>query len=130
MESLDIPSYSLLENSSTNGFDINKFEQLADFKLLYLNRKTYWLGRNYKNQFMSESYLLYRIAHFKMLRLKFLDYILKQYNAALDRFKEEYIISGEIITTSTRIDYDKYLTDLKDGKLNTTQVSDVINSLT
>lgn len=128
MAKIDLLDYSIYSQTA-KGFDIEKFKRLSEFKLLYLNRKTYWCGRNYANQHMSESYLLYRMAHYKMLRLKFLDYILSKYNTALERFKTEYAFEGRIITTEKRIDYAKCLEDLKEGNLSTSQVSDIINSM-
>lgn len=126
MKSLDLPNPSLVTVGKM-GFNITDFKQMSERKLLKLNDKTYWLGRNYNNEFLSECYLLFRVANYKMLRFRFLDYFLKEYNQSLKRLGDNYGFSGRIIT-STKINYNDCLEKLAKGDFNTSQASNFINS--
>jgi len=126
MKSLDIPNYSTIVSNPKLGFDIKKFQQLTEFKLLKLHNRTFWDGRNHNNQYLSESYMLYRIAHYKLVRLQFLDYLLTKYNQALRRLGDDFGFFGEIVTTRKRIDYEDCLSKLADGQLNTSQACKII----
>lgn len=126
MKSLDIPDYSTNVLNPKFGFDINRFKQLTEFKLLKLHNRTFWDGRDYNNQYLSESYMLYRKAHYKLVRLQFLDYLLTKYNQTLRRLGENFGFSGEIVTTRKRIDYEDCLSKLTAGQLNTSQACKII----
>lgn len=126
MVEIDLPSDSMIENGQKIGFDFLEFNRRNELKLLYINRKTHWLGRNYNNQHLSESYSLYRTAKYKILRLSILDYFFKQFNNALKRFQEECDFKGEIIATFERISYEEHLESLQKGEINTSQFCDII----
>ena len=126
MAAIELPSASMLENGQKIGFDFREYNKRNELKLLQFNKKTHWLGRNYSNQHLSESYLLYRTAHYKMLRLTILDYFLKKFNDALKRFQGECSFEGKIVATFQRINYEEHLEALRKGEINTSQFRDII----
>lgn len=125
---LEVTKYTDLMLDKKSKFDFNEYKRKADFKLLYLTKDIHWMGRNYDNQYLSENYLLYRISMYKKMRWEFLDYMIKKFNEALDRFKDEYTFKGRIVVNTVPIDYEKHLADLSEGKINTTQMSDIVNA--
>lgn len=110
-----------------SNFDITIFTQKAEYRLLWLTRKIHWLGRNFGNQYLSEAYLLYKMSMYKKMRWKILDYFVASFNSALDRFGNEFGFTGKIIINMQRIDYDKHFADLSNGKINTSQMSKIVN---
>ena len=73
-----------------NSVDFKKYSSTNDFNLIKLCKDIGWVGRNYSNQFLSDSYLLYRETHGKILQYDFLDYILKKINDGLTPLKEKF----------------------------------------
>lgn len=108
------------------GFDFKEYIRKNEFALLKATRNVYWYGRNARNQYMSESYLLYRAAKFKMLRKEFLNYIIRQMNMGLQNYKNEFGFNGEIIVDCADFDYMKEFERLWSGEINTSQLSKLV----
>ena len=80
----------------------------------------------YSNQHLSESYLLYRAAYADMLQYRFLDYMLQKLNNGFEPLRQEFGFVGRIITPLPRINYSQHLAEYHDGKINASQLGDVI----
>ena len=117
----------LIQNPNMKGiFDYTEYQKLEDYKLLKMVNPIHWLGRNYSNQHLSESYLLYRKMQYKMLRYKFLDYILHQINEGLYRFKTEWGFSGKISASISLPDYKNLFIQYNNGKINASQLCSIV----
>lgn len=129
MSLLDITATTALTtDESLNGiYDFTEHQRQVDFCLLKYTRKIYWLGRSYSNQHLSESYLLYRMAHYKMLRFKFLDYILRQINNGLEDLQKEFKFDGKIVTPLERTNFEAHLREYYSGRISASQLSDILN---
>ena len=99
-------------------FDITKYSAIADKKMLRLNKRTFWYGRNSSNQYLSEAYLLYHVMNFRMLQWKFLEYVIVSYNKALSKIEEQVGPLGQINIDPKRPDYGLYWDQLQKGELN------------
>lgn len=111
------------------GIYINNFtehQKQLEFQFLNCTRKIFWNGRNYSNQHLSESYLLYRAAYADMLQYRFLDYMLQKLNNGFEPLRQEFGFVGRIITPLPRINYSQHLAEYHDGKINASQLGDVI----
>lgn len=124
LDALDIVSMNV--TSKVTGFDFGEFVRKNDFRLLKETRKIYWYGRKGDNQFMSESYLLYRNAKFKMLKKAALKYMLQQINKGLKKHSEEWKISGEIVAQFKDIDYMKKFDDFQEKRITPSEFCDII----
>jgi len=73
MNHLDITASdsALMENSNRIKCDFTEHNRMRQYKLLKLNKRTGWFGREYNDPHLTESYLLYRIATFKKIGLIF-----------------------------------------------------------
>lgn len=120
----DVSDMSL--NPGKTGFDFNEYIRKKEFSLLKITRNVHWYGRNNENQYMSESYLLYRAAKFKMLRKEFLNYMIRQINKGLQNYKNELGFSGKIVIGCEDIDYMKEFKRLWAGEINTSQLSKLV----
>lgn len=107
-------------------YSFTEHKKQMDYLLLKYTRKVFWHGRNHSNQHLSESYLLYREAYYAMLKYKFLDYILQIINNGFEPLRQEFGFEGKIITTLPKIDYKKYLEEYHAGRINASQLSDII----
>jgi hypothetical protein len=110
----------------TSDFNIDYFKSYSEKKMLKLNRRTYWTGRNYTNQFISEGYLLYRSIKFKELQWRFLEYLISGYNKALSGIIAEKKVNGQIMIKEKKPDYTSYINRLQRGDLNFEQLSSLI----
>ncbi|MEH2938469.1 hypothetical protein [Lawsonibacter sp. JLR.KK007] len=108
------------------GFNFSRYKSKSEFALLKATKSVYWYGRDGKNQYMGESYLLYRAARFTMLRKKFLIYIIQQINKGLQNHKQEIGFNGELAIDCEEIDYMKEFERLWTGEINTTQLSKLV----
>lgn len=117
----DVSDFSL--DSKKLGFDFNQYIHKTEFNLLKVTKQVYWYGRNGNNQHLSESYLLYRVAKFKMLQKSFLDYMLKKINSGLEIHKAEFGFNGKIVADCDSVDYMKEFERLWAGEINTSQLS-------
>ena len=96
LANLDVTKASQLTFDSRLYVYLLEYVKITEYDLLKFTNNVHWLGRNYSNQHLSESYLLYRKIKFKILRYEFLKYILEQINCGLDRLKEEWGFTGNI----------------------------------
>ncbi len=103
-------------------FDISKYSAIADKKMLRLNKRTFWYGRNSSNQYLSEAYLLYHVMNFRMLQWKVLEHVIASYNKALSKIEEQVGSLGQISIESKRPDYELYWDQLQKGELNFEQL--------
>jgi len=97
-----------------------------EFLLLKYTKKIFWYGRNGSNQHLSESYLLYRAAHLKLWRKRFLDYLIEKLNDGLKRYKEEVGFEGKIKVKECEYDYLKELERYKSGEINAEQLANMV----
>ena len=118
IQKLELP-LNMLE---IKNFDITKYSALADKKMLRLNKRTFWYGRNASNRYMSEAYLLYHVMNFQMLQWKVLEYVISRYNDALSKIEEHVGLLGKISITTKRPDYELYWDQLQKGELNFEQL--------
>ncbi|MDD4029268.1 MAG: hypothetical protein PHX86_06145 [Caldisericia bacterium] len=102
------------------------FKRWLDFEFLKTNKKSFWDGRKPYNYFLNEPYSLYREANYKMIRYKFLDYILQEFNSSLERFSSKFSFNGRIVTTAIRINYQKHLKAFQDGEMNIEQLNTIL----
>ena len=110
-------------NPDKTGFDFNAYIRKSDFNLLKTTKKVYWYGRKGDNQYLSESYLLYRATKFKMLRKDFLNYMIHQINDGLHYHKVEAGFCGKLVANCEDIDYMDEFEKLWAGEINTSQLS-------
>ena len=94
-----------------------------DYLLLKYTKRLHWYGRNLQNQQLSESYLLFRAAHFMLWRKSFLDYLIMKLNDGLKRFSEELNFKGRIKVKDMEYDYQKEIEDYNAGKINTEELA-------
>lgn len=113
-------------NSEKTGFDFSEYIRISEFNLLKTTKKVYWYGRKGDNQHLSESYLLYRAAKFKMLRKDFLNYMIHQINTSLHYHKVEAGFCGELVVNCEDIDYMNEFEKLWAGEINTSQLSKIV----
>ena len=115
-----------LDKSLEGIYNFTEHQKRIDFLLLKYTRKIFWLGRDYSNQHLSESYLLYRQLYYTILQQYFLDYILKQLNEGLEPLRQEFGFKGKITTLIPKIDYKKHFEEYYSGKINASQLGDII----
>ena len=119
-----INSTALSLDQKLNGkYNFDDHHKRHDFLLLKYTHNLYWYGRNSSNQFMSESYLLYRSAHQKLWRKQFLDYLIKKLNEGLSRYKEELCFEGNIVVKELGYNYYAELVKYDSGELNAEQLA-------
>lgn len=117
---------ALMGNSNRIKYDFNEHNRMRQYKLLKLNKRTGWFGRERNNPHLTESYLLYRIANFKKIRFDFLQYIISQINIALKQFETDLSFEGRIVIEVPSVNYDEHFAALSKGIINTTQLGDII----
>ena len=122
MNKLDLPT-ELLES---HDFDITIYSQKVEKQLLKINKRTHWFGRNYKNQYMNDAYLLYRIMCFKELQWKFFKYIVSKYNEALAALSKSEDIQGQIVIQETVPEFNDYYIKLNEGQINFEQLTNLL----
>lgn len=115
-----------LDKSLEGIYNFTEHQKQLEFQFLNCTRKIFWNGRNYSNQHLSESYLLYRAAYADMLQYRFLDYMLQKLNNGFEPLRQEFGFVGRIITPLPRINYSQHLAEYHDGKINASQLGDVI----
>lgn len=59
-----------LDKSLEGIYNFTEHQKQLEFQFLNCTRKIFWNGRNYSNQHLSESYLLYRAAYADMLQYR------------------------------------------------------------
>ena len=116
----------MLDSTMKDIFDFEKYQKSMDYKLLKDTHSIHWLGRDYSNQYLSESYHLYRQMQYKVLRYKFLQYILHQINVGLSHFKTEWGFSGEISTSVSLPPYEDLLIQYNKGEINSSTLCDIV----
>lgn len=127
MKEYDLTNVSDMSlNPEKTGFDFSEYIRKNDFTLLKTTKRVYWYGRKGNNQYLSESYLLYRAAKFKMLRKEFLDYMIQQINKGLNHHKIEAEFCGKLVVNCEDIDYMDEFEKLWSGKINTSQLSKIV----
>lgn len=107
-------------------FDFKEFQKYMEYKLLKDTGAIHWLGRNYSNQHLSESYHLYRTIQYKVLRYRFLQYILDQINAGLDKFKSEWGFAGNISVSVSLAHYEEAFNRYSKGEINASTLGDIV----
>lgn len=110
-------------NPEKTGFDFSEYIRKSEFNLLKTTKRVYWHGRNGDNQYLSESYLLYRSAKFKMLRKDFLNYMIHQINISLQYHKDEAGFGGELVIHCEDVDYMSEFKKFWAGEINISQLS-------
>lgn len=108
-------------------YDFTAHLEKNEYKLLQFTRKTCWMGRNYRNQRLSESYLLYRSAQYKATAFRFLAYMLERINEGLDRFTSDLGYRGHIVAKYTPPNYEKALAAYMNGDMHVKELFDFIN---
>lgn len=117
----------LVLDSNMNGiFDLTKYHEALEYKLLKQTKPVHWLGRSYSNKYLSESYLLYRTIQYKKLKYNFLEYILQQINEGLDAFKTGWDFSGKISIMSPLPDYQGEFEKYRNGEINASQLCKIV----
>ena len=115
-----------LDKSLEGIYNFAEHKKYLELQFLNCTRKIFWNGRNYTNLNLSESYLLYRAAYADMLQYKFLDYMLQKLNNGFEPLRQEFCFTGKIITPLPRINYNQYLAEYHGGKINASQLGDII----
>ena len=115
-----------LDKSLEGIYNFTEHQKQLEFQFLNCTRKIFWNGRNYSNQHLSESYLLYRAAYADMLQYRFLDYMLQKLNNGFEPLRQEFGFVGRIITPLPRINYNQHLAEYHDGRINASQLGDII----
>lgn len=105
------------------GFDFSEYIRKSEYNLLKTTKRVYWYGRNGENQYLSESYMLYRAAKFKMLRKEFLNYMIQQINMGLNNHKIEIGFCGKLVVDCEDIEYLGEFEKLWAGNINISQLS-------
>lgn len=125
---IDLSGYTdlTLDQNLKGIYSFTEHQKQMDYLLLKYTRKVFWYGRSHSNQHLSESYLLYREAYYAMLQYKFLDYILQRINNGFEPLRQEFGFEGKIVTCLPRIDYKKYLEEYCAGRINASQLGDII----
>ena len=128
LANLDVTKASqlTLDPRAKKYFDFKEYVKITEYDLLKFTNNVYWLGRNYSNQHLSESYLLYRKIKFKILRYEFLKYILKQINCGLDHLKDEWGFTGNIGISFTLPDYNAFIKKYESGEYNASKLGDIV----
>ena len=116
----------VLDKSLKGIYNFTEHQKQLEFQFLNCTRKIFWNGRNYSNQHLSESYLLYRAAYADMLQYRFLDYMLQKLNNGFEPLRQEFGFVGRIITPLPRINYNQHLAEYHDGRINASQLGDII----
>lgn len=129
LKSLDTLSISGLavDSKAEKYYDFTAHWEKNEYKLLQFTRKTCWMGRNYSNQHLSESYLLYRSAQYKAIAFRFLTYMLGRINEGLDRFASDLGYRGHIVAKYTPPNYEKALDAYMKGDMHVKELFDFIN---
>lgn len=128
LANLDVTKASQLtfDSRAKEYFNFKEYVKITEYDLLKFTNNVHWLGRNYSNQHLSESYLLYRKIKFKILRYEFLKYILEQINCGLDRLKEEWGFTGNIGISFTLPDYNAFIKKYESGEYNASKLGDIV----
>jgi len=120
----------LINDPKLNGiYNFKEHQKSMEYKLLKFTRKIFWLGRNYGNQHLSESYLLYRSAQYKSLLFRFLTYFLEQINKGIDRFGSELGYTGHIKAKYGQPDYKDAFARYWRGEMNVTDLNNFITPI-
>lgn len=120
----------LINDPNLNGiYNFTEHQKRMDYELLKSTKKIFWLGRNYSNQHLSESYLLYRSAQYKSLFFRFLTYCLEQINKGIDFFSSELGYAGHIKAKYSQPDYETALTRYWKGEINVTDLNNFITPI-
>ena len=93
---------------------------------LKINKRIHWNERNYQNEHISEAYFLYRAVEYKMLRLRFLNYLIGKYNKAVGKIGETSGFGGAIEIAEEIPDYNECLEKLQSGEYCFEQASKII----
>lgn len=116
----------VLDSEMENKFDFSKWKTKADFLKLKYPYKIGWVCRDYDNPLLSESYFLYRSIRFKMLRKKFLEYLLQRINIGIGNLSEEIAAEGKIVISESIVDYEKEWHRFSGGEICTSELSDIV----
>lgn len=119
----------MLDKSIEKHYDFMEHIKKNEFKLLQYTRGLYWYGRNMRNQYLSESYRLYRDIHLKLLRKDILNYLLEQINDSLTEFKTEMGFVGTIVAKDLTSDYNAEFQRYYTGEINAEQLGKIIYRL-
>lgn len=115
----------VLSNTKT-GFDYDIYRKKNDFNLLKSTRKIFWNIHGIDNQYLGDSYMLYRKAKFKMIKKDYLQYILHQMNLALEKHKEEMKFEGKICANYNNINYVEQFEKMQNGEINISQFCKIV----
>lgn len=118
---------TLMLNPEMNGiFNFEEYQKAIEYKLLKDTKSIHWLGRNYSNQHLSESYQLYRTMQWKILRCKFLKYILLQINNGLNNFKTQWGFAGNISASISLSHYKDAFEQYSKGEINALKLCGIV----
>lgn len=118
---------TLMLDPEMNGiFNFDEYQKAIEYKLLKDTKFVHWLGRNYSNKHLSESYHLYRTMQYKILRYKFLQYILLQINNGLNNFKTQWGFAGNISAAVSLSHYEDAFEKYSKGEINASKLGDIV----
>lgn len=118
---------TLMLNPKMNGiFNFEEYQKAIEYKLLKDTKAIHWLGRNYSNQHLSESYQLNRTMQWKILRCKFLKYILLQINNGLNNFKTQWGFAGNISASVSLSHYKDAFEQYSKGEINASKLCGIV----
>lgn len=122
-----INAFEFMHDPKMKGvFDFEVYQKHMEYKLLKDTKSIHWLGRNYSNQHLSESYHLYRFIQYKALRYRFLQYILDQINVGLDKLKSDWDFVGNISAPVSLLRYEEAFKRYSKGEINASTLGDIV----
>lgn len=107
-------------------FDYEKYSCTNDYNLIKFCKNIGWVGRNYSNQFLSDSYLLTQRIKFKKIKWRILEYLLLQINSKLSTFKNSCNFNGEIQISVKEKDYEKEYCSFYNGTTTLKSFTDYV----
>lgn len=116
----------LLDPELEGKYNYQKHRNYLDYHLIKDTKSIYWVGRKYSNQYLSESYLLYRTIKYKSLRNDFLQYILSKINGRLSLISKDGAFSGGITADVNLSVYENSFCSYSEGTINASQLGDIV----
>ena len=123
----DLPkSTDMMLNSKKTHFDFSTYRKAHDLGILKDTKDIGWIGRDYNNPNLSESYLLFRTGQYKEFRRKLLQYLIHQINRLLCQCADEIGYCGHIEIRCSFAPLSNILDRLASGEICITQASEYI----
>ena len=108
----------------TNHSDVYDFMYHSERKKLAELRAIRKIGWSFGTEKLSDSYIMYKKIQEDELRLRFLEYIVKQINDGLHEFLGDD--SGELVAHINRKEYRQLWNDYTEGKITGTELTDIL----